>query len=67
MLKIIHGLKKSLPSQVTRYLFAISVYILGEATQSNFNLVTKGIFFILIGVAFFAANYILSKRTQNEA
>ncbi len=65
--KIMHGLKYALPSQVTRYLFAISIYLLGEATQSNLSLLTKGIFFILIGVAFFVVNYILSKRIQNEA
>ncbi len=62
---LIEGKQKNL-SSVRRYTAAIVLYIVMKVSSGAYPLLTKGVFFLIAGIAFLAANYIMTRKLKGE-
>lgn len=58
--RLLRGFKQSNPASVRRYTAAVILYIIWKVSLGNYQLVVKGIVFLIAGLAFLMTNYRMS-------
>ena len=62
--KLLAGVKAANLPSVRRYTAAIILYILFKVFLGNYQLMVKGIVFLMAGLAFFAVNYMMTLKLK---